>query len=298
MNIKERADDKLMQLGFTKSESDVYLYLLTEGANTGYAVAKGIGKAVANVYKAIDSLAKKGAVEQTSGKNKLCIAVDWQQLIASESTKFKANIDSLAKCLEALPTKKNDEQVYQIQNAEHVKELSVSLIEKAKHILLADLEPKTLDWVKQPLIEAAERGVEVRVKVYEPVVLPGVITTLRMQGQQVYTETDDINFSICSDGNEMLTALLTSDSQNVIQAFRSQSALLTLTFYNKLLYELVLTELKEVIPKGEIERAQEILINTEHLHPFSNKNVVCESFQHRYKNLRNIKGKNNDEKTD
>ena len=51
MFTEPKADEILMQIGFTQLESEVYLYLLTEGAHTGYAVAKAIGKAVANVYK-------------------------------------------------------------------------------------------------------------------------------------------------------------------------------------------------------------------------------------------------------
>ena len=54
-------------LGFTEVEGRVYVWLAREGAATGYAVAKGIGKPVANVYKAIESLVEKGAVEVDEG---------------------------------------------------------------------------------------------------------------------------------------------------------------------------------------------------------------------------------------
>ena len=91
MDIEPRADEILTKIGFTQLESEVYLYLLTEGAHTGYAVAKAIGKAIANVYKALERLAQKGAVEQSSGKSKLCVALPWRQLIASETKKFNTN---------------------------------------------------------------------------------------------------------------------------------------------------------------------------------------------------------------
>ena len=141
-------------------------------------------------------------------------------------------------------------------------------------------------WLKEPFIKAAKRGVEVRIKVYEEVDLPGVIVVLRHHGEQVYAKTNDLNFSICADGNEMMTALLTSDASQVIQAFRSKSVLMTLMLYNKLLYELVLTELKEVIPSGNINKAKQILKDTEHLHPFSSENAVFDSFKLRYETYR------------
>ena len=281
---KSSANKMLESIGFTVLESDIYVYLLTQGANTGYGVAKGVGKAVANVYKALDILAKKGAVEQASGKSKQYIAVPWEQLISTETKKFEANMDGLAKALKQIPSHQEDEQIYHMQNADQVKEQSVRIIEKAGSIILADLEPKSLEWLKQPLIDAALRGVEVRVKIYEDADLPNVHLVLRKQGKQIYDKTRYINFGICADGQDMITGILTHDSSQVVQAFRSKSALMNLTIYNKLLYELVLTELKDVIPRGELQEAQKILSDTEHLHPFSNENLVFQSFKNRYQN--------------
>ena len=281
---KSSANKMLESIGFTVLESDIYVYLLTQGANTGYGVAKGVGKAVANVYKALDILAKKGAVEQASGKSKQYIAVPWEQLISTETKKFEANMDGLAKALKQIPSHQEDEQIYHMQNADQVKEQSVRIIEKAGSIILADLEPKSLEWLKQPLIDAALRAVEVRVKIYEDADLPNVHLVLRKQGKQIYDKTRYINFGICADGQDMITGILTHDSSQVVQAFRSKSALMNLTIYNKLLYELVLTELKDVIPRGELQEAQKILSDTEHLHPFSNENLVFQSFKHRYQN--------------
>lgn len=286
MSTEQKADEILIQIGFTQLESDVYLYLLTEGAHTGYAVAKAIGKAVANVYKAIERLAQKGAVEQSSGKNKQCIAVPWRQLITSETKKFNSNMDALSQALTRLPEHQDDEQVYQIKNAAQVKDQAVRIIENAEHVILANVEPQAMSWLFEPLIAAARRGVEVRIKVYEAIKLPGVIVVLRQNGRQVYSKTKDVQLTLCADGKEMINALLTLDTTKVIQAFRSKSALMTLMLYNQLLYELVLTELKKVIPTGNIKDAQAVLDDTEHLHVFSSENTVFDSFNQKYKHLR------------
>jgi sugar-specific transcriptional regulator TrmB len=286
MFTETKVDEILIQIGFTQIESEVYLYLLTEGAHTGYAVAKAIGKAVANVYKAIERLAQKGAVEQSSGKNKQCVAIPWRQLITSETKKFNSNMDALTHALTRLPEHQDDEQVYQIKNATQVKEQAVRMVDNAENVILANVEPQAMNWLRRPLIEAAARGVEVRIKVYEEVDMPGVIVVLRQRGSQVYRKTNDVQLYLCTDGKEMLNALLTLDTDNVIQAFRSKSSLMTLMVYNQLLYELVLTELKMVIPMGDIEKAQTILHDTAHLHVFSSENSIFDSFNQRYKNLR------------
>jgi len=279
-----KIEKMLMGVGFTQLESSVYLYLLKEGSHTGYAIAKGIDKAVANVYKAIDSLTQKGGIEQTSGSGKQCVAVPWKRLLDGESEKYNNNISALSSLLEKLPEPQNDEQIYQIKSADQLRQHSVQMVDGAKHIILSSLEPGVLHWLSEPLIQAAQRGVEVRVKLYELADLPGVHTIVRQNGAEGYRKTEDIQLSICVDGAEMLNAILNLDKSRVIQAFRTKSALMTLMAYDQLLYEFVLTELKAAIPAGDIQKAQKILADTEHLHVFSSENEVFDVFKDRYEN--------------
>jgi sugar-specific transcriptional regulator TrmB len=60
----------LTSFGFTPTESLVYEVLLTEGAGTGYAIARTAGLARANAYSALEGLVAKGAarVEGTRPK--------------------------------------------------------------------------------------------------------------------------------------------------------------------------------------------------------------------------------------
>lgn len=286
MKLDNEANTILVNLGFTQLESEIYTYLLIHGTSTGYGVAKGVDKAVANVYKAIESLSAKGAVEQTSGKKKQCVAVPWKQLIASQRRKFDSDMSQLEESFKNLPSQSTDEQVYQLKNFEQLRDYAAELIENAQHVLLADIEPNAVDLFKPSLIAAAKRGVEVIVKVYEPVELTGVETIVRTKGKQVYGKTNDVQLSVCSDGSEVLIALLSQGADQVIQAFKTRSSLMSLTIYNKLLYEFTLTRLKQVIPNGDIKAAQKILTDTEHLHPFSAENKVLANFKSNYETLR------------
>ncbi len=51
----------LTPFGFTPTEGRVYEVLLSQGAGTGYAVARGAGLARANAYSALEGLVTKGA---------------------------------------------------------------------------------------------------------------------------------------------------------------------------------------------------------------------------------------------
>ena len=286
MELDNQATQILIKLGFTQLESDIYSYLLTHGATTGYGIAKGVSKPAANVYKAIEGLVNKGAVEQTSGDKKKCIAVPWQQLMASQQRQFNSDMDTLRQAFQNLPTQQSEEEVYQLKNINQLRDSWCALINLSTQIVLADIEPQVVDLLKQPLIEAAARGVEVMVKVYEPVELPGVNVILRQDGKQVYDKTADRQVTVCADGKAMIVAMLSPDMKHIIQAFKTASPLMSITVYFKLLYEFILTQLKEAIPAGDIDKAQKILRDTQHLHPFSSENSVYSHFKKSYESWR------------
>ena len=274
---------KLTQLGFTDLESDIYLVLLARGALTGYAVGKELKKPVANVYKALESLSGKGAVVQSRGEKKLFKAMPWQSLLEKEELRHADAIRTLRCGLENFPKPDDDEAIYQFKNADQTLAEGLRVIAKAQHIILADLEPAAVAHFADALADAAARGVEVRVKVYKKVDIPGARVLVREQGEQVYESTEDVRLLIVADGRAFVYALFKTSMDMVIQAFASGSALMNLGLYSKLVYELILTELNPVIGAGDIKAAQLILDNTAHLHPLSTKNPIFDVFSERYR---------------
>ncbi len=281
-NKNQQIISQLCQLGFTQLESEVYLYLLTNGEITGYAVAKGIGKAVANVYKGIEGLSAKGAIEVSVGDSKICSAVPWKQVLASEQSRFDNTMNSLSEQLKQIPEQQDNESVYQLKNISQVLSAGQKIIENSEFIIVAELEPKVAEYYAPMLAAAGERGVEVRVKVYQPIEIKNAHLTVRQNGEEVYEGTKDVSFKICADGRDSLTAALTSDLSNVVQAFKTKSALVCMDLYCGIIYELILTELKQAIPDNDMSLCQQILDKTEHLHPFSTKNNVFKQYQSRY----------------
>jgi sugar-specific transcriptional regulator TrmB len=60
--MNEETAQLLADIGFTRLEAVTYLHLIQEPSVTGYRVAQAIAKPVPNVYKALESLQKKGAI--------------------------------------------------------------------------------------------------------------------------------------------------------------------------------------------------------------------------------------------
>ena len=272
----------LIDIGFNNLESEIYLFLLAKGISTGYAISKGISKPVANVYKAMDTLALKGAVEYSQSEKKLYVAMPWEDFLSKQKINFNEKIALLTKEFKSLPNQDNDENIYQISNVDQVISRCIKIIDSANTIILADIEPDAFTILQNPLLAAAKRGVEVWVKAYEPIELEGVNVVLRRNGEEIYKKTPDIMFSVSVDGEEFILASLSESKNRVIQAFRSNSALMNLTIHTQILYGIILSDLKQQIPARDIEQSIETLRKTNHLHPVSTSNSVFTTLQNRY----------------
>lgn len=287
MSEKQVIIQQLTEMGFTALEAEVYVHLLTGGSQTGYATAKAINKPAANVYKALDSLSAKGAVEYSLSNKKVCSALDWKLLLQRRKRAFEQSIDDLEMSFATLQQPESkDEQVYQIEHVEQVLEQAHKLIDGAQHFLLAEIEPDAMAFFQPALQQAASRGVEVWIKAYQAVEIDGVNIILRQKGQDVYDKTKEVSFQFAADGTGMLMACFTQDLKSVIQAFRSHSALMAMNIYCGLLYEIILTQLKQLIPNKKFDLAQQLLEQTAHLHPMSSENQVFHHYEQQYKGKR------------
>ena len=280
MNIDISAH--FQSLGYTQLESEIYLFLLKHGLSTGYAIAKGINKPAANVYKALETLGQKGGVVSSLGSNKTFNAVNWKDLLDQHTKQFNDNIDMLSEQLETFVQPEVDEQVYQMNNREQVIETTLKMIDAADSIILGDIEPIALPLFADALERAAKRGVEVRVKLYELADLAGVTVTLRRHGEPIHIKSSDVAFSFSCDGYQFVLAMLSREGNGVIQAFQSHSVLMNITMHTQILYGQVLTDLKKFLKDDDLVSAKAVLADTEHLHPLSAENIVFQRYKARY----------------
>lgn len=67
---RDRAGNKLMDFGFTKTDALVYINLLKNGRASGYKIAKDISLSRSSVYSSIDNLYKNGCIFMSDGETK------------------------------------------------------------------------------------------------------------------------------------------------------------------------------------------------------------------------------------
>src|SRR3954447_24395728 len=105
----------LEELGLSGSEAAVYAYLVQHSPATGYRVAQGIGKPVANTYKAIASLEEKGAVLVDPSSTRPCRAVPPEEFLARLEGQFQERRTRAARALSevrAAEPEEEDARVY------------------------------------------------------------------------------------------------------------------------------------------------------------------------------------------
>src|SRR5215213_5890268 len=98
-------EQALAGFGFTDLEARLYCALLREAPASGYRLAKLVGKAPANTYQALDSLARKGAVMVDEGASRTFRPVPSDELLALLRLGFEARSKDAATALAGVERK-------------------------------------------------------------------------------------------------------------------------------------------------------------------------------------------------
>lgn len=168
MGFRESSILALMDLGLNRLETLVYLALLREPGVTGYRVGKAIGKPASNVYTALESLLKKGAVILNYvDRDKRFTPVPVQEF----TKRMRSEIDARAKLVEdelrefdAIP---QDSGIYRLENEEQLFEKINSMLDGAVSTVLLTADTNFIRRLERPVSAAAGRGVRVLVLTFD-----------------------------------------------------------------------------------------------------------------------------------
>ncbi len=208
MDDIERSVESLTVLGFSDLEARLYLHFAANGADTAYAAAKAVGKAVANSYKAVESLERKGAVEATDGEPRMVRATPPGELMKRLRAGFERSAVAAEAELARIEPGGVDERVYQLRSAELVLERSRELIANAERAVAVDLFPEVAAELGPELIAAAERGVSVAALVYEPIDLPGCTRVVHTEGGTVTRLIEAQHLLVSADAERVVLGLV------------------------------------------------------------------------------------------
>jgi sugar-specific transcriptional regulator TrmB len=249
----------LAALGFTELEAEVYVALLRESPATGYRVAQAVGKAAANVYKAIESLQQKGAVLVDDGASRLCRAVPPEELLAQLERAFSRRRQEAGAALASLGQTARDDRIYQLQSVGQVYERCRSMLDSCAKVAVLDLFPLPLEELRESLQATARRGVRVLIKAYEPAAIPGAEVVAHVRGRMSLERWPGHWLNLVADGGEHLVAFLSADGRSLLQAVWTGSPYLSWIYHSALASEYMVAAVQRSLQDGattaELRRA-------------------------------------------
>lgn len=229
--------EALTRLGFTDLEARAYVFLLGEAPATGYRVAQGVGRPGANVYKALESLERKGAILVDDGDVRLVRPVPVDELLSQLERGFRRDRDAAESALRALDESTEDIRVYQLAQVDQVLARARSMLDGATNDVLLDAAPAMLDSISDELRAALKRGVRVGLLAYDEVDLDGAAVALHPDPEGV-TGRWPSWLHVVADGSVAMFAFMEADPERVVQAIYTASPFLSFSLQLGLISEM------------------------------------------------------------
>jgi sugar-specific transcriptional regulator TrmB len=231
--------EALAALGFTTLEAEVYAVLVEHSPATAYRVAQELGKAAANVYQAVESLQRKGAILVEETSSRVCRAVPPNELIQRLERQFAQARARAQKALARLSRTRGDERVYDLRSTDQVLARARTMLRQTEQMVLCDLFPEAAVELREEVEAAAARGRRVCVQIYRPIELdPRITVFLKPDGERQLRVWPGQWMNIVADAREHLLAFFHHGLGGIHQAVWSESVYLSLLYFSGLSSEM------------------------------------------------------------
>lgn len=149
------------RLGFTEYEARIYIQLLSEAPATAYEIAKASGVPRPNTYNALDSLAKRGAVQPISENPVRYVPTPPDRHLSNLGRETVAICDSLVRDLARFKAADDDPYVWNVQGEVAIHRKITSLISESRNNVWIKASDDVLRLQADALKEAASRNVDI-----------------------------------------------------------------------------------------------------------------------------------------
>lgn len=153
--------EELRGIGFTDYEAQAYIALLQESPATAYQVGKQTGLPRANVYAALDNLARKGAVQPVTENPVRYAPIDPNELFARLVQQLDTQCRRAADKLSRLGRQNGEEHVWSLRGAEAIRAKIEAMIDAATSHVWIKAHEELVRPHRDALARAAGRRVQV-----------------------------------------------------------------------------------------------------------------------------------------
>jgi sugar-specific transcriptional regulator TrmB len=249
--MDHKAIQSLTEVGLNRLEAVIYFHLCREPALTGYAVAQTIGKPVPNVYKALESLQKKGVIvcdESASHRRytPLPIGGYLQQL----EDRLRATSREVERQLAEHQTLPLEGGVFRLEHADQVYGQARIMAQGATCVIMVDACPGQVERLHETLETVAGSGIEVYVKAYSRIDIAKCHVAFSEEIGSPHGRWAVDWLHCCVDGRQHLTALFERESGRLVHSLWCKDTFLSGVAHNGLLAELMLTQVVQRLEGG------------------------------------------------
>lgn len=247
----ERGVAALVEMGFSLLEAEVYVQLIQLPASTGYRLAQELGKAPAGIYKALESLAMKGAVLVDDDGAKSYRAVPAEELLNQVERSFRLRREAASTALAELEPAPADHAIYRLSSFPQVVERARQMLGRATEIAVVDLFPASVPLIRAEVEAAQARGVHVLAKLYEPCSLAVGYAVVTPDGERLLRTWGGDWLNLVVDGSEHLLSLLSVPDERVFHATYTNSTYLSILYHSGIVCEIQMDALGAAIAEGQ-----------------------------------------------
>ena len=236
----------LRGIGLTELEARLYITLIRESEATGYRLSQLLNKPVANIYKALDSMARKGAILcESSEKTRRYSPLPIKDYLNQLESQFKQRRSRIEYELESLEARTGAVGIFQLKELEQVYQAAHTIMENANAILLVDAYPESLSRIADALASKAATGTDIYLKCYTRVDIPGVHIISPNAGLYGKVNLEYEWFTLVSDNHEHLSSLIKPKAGRVEQSVWVRSPFLNMVKYSGMAHDFVLNLMSE-----------------------------------------------------
>lgn len=184
--------DALMQAGFTKHESILYVTLCREGELTGYEASKLTGIPRSNAYLGLAGLSDKGGAYRINGETARYTAVDPEELVQNLKRKFAGVMKVIQEEIPRINA--SGDSFVTIKGTRQILDKMKNLINQAQKRVYISTSREQLESVMKELSDARDRALKVVIITSEQLGTEGMICYIsNKQSGSVRLITDSEN---------------------------------------------------------------------------------------------------------
>lgn len=166
---------RLQDLSFSEYEAKAYVALVRSSPATGYQVSKESGVPRSMIYEVLGKLVARGAaVSSPAERTTLYAPVPPDELLDRLRHQFEEQLDAARHALAAISQSQQMDYVWNIEGSENILAKARDMIDSAEGQVHVGMLPETLPALRDSLLRAVERRVDVIVNTTAPVYLPNV----------------------------------------------------------------------------------------------------------------------------